>query len=146
MQSTPLPGAKECHLEFLDDSPLLQLDGHRTFQMLLGMLQWLVQIGRLELSAEVSSLNCFGACLCVTHLFAFLGSIMILSAVLISKSSPLIGVRCSSRSSTTLNFLNSSLIFFWTTTQPDADPKFPHLSVCSQDNDTRLSSFRTCTR
>jgi hypothetical protein len=65
-QSTPLP-VKECHPE-LDESPLLQLEDHRTFQMLLGMLQWLVQIGRPELSAVVSSLNRFGACPREAHL------------------------------------------------------------------------------
>ena len=37
-QSTPLP-VDDCHPE-LDDSALLDLDDHRRYQMLLGMLQW----------------------------------------------------------------------------------------------------------
>ena len=59
MESTPLP-KDDCHPE-MDDSPLLDLDGHRKFQMLLGMLQWLVTIGRPDLCNLVSSLNRFGA-------------------------------------------------------------------------------------
>ena len=43
-QGTPLPSA-ECHPE-MDDSPLLDLDGHHKYQMVLGMLQWLMNIGR----------------------------------------------------------------------------------------------------
>ena len=41
-ESTPLP-VTELHPE-LDTSPLLGLDEHRKYQMLLGMLQWLVTI------------------------------------------------------------------------------------------------------
>jgi hypothetical protein len=63
---TPLP-KEDCHPE-LDDSPLLDLDGHRKFQMLLGMLQWMVTIGRPDLCNLVSSLNRFGACSCEFHL------------------------------------------------------------------------------
>ena len=59
-ESTPLP-KEDCHPE-LDESPLLNLDGHRKFQMLLGMLQWMVTIGRPDLCNLVSSLNRFGAC------------------------------------------------------------------------------------
>ena len=59
-EGTPLP-VKECHPE-MDTSPLLGLDDHRKFQMLLGMLQWLVTIGRPDLCTVVSSLNRFGAC------------------------------------------------------------------------------------
>ena len=57
--STPLP-VEDCHPE-MDTSPLLALDDHRKFQMLLGMLQWMVTIGRPELCTLVSSLNRFGA-------------------------------------------------------------------------------------
>ena len=59
-ESTPLP-REDCHPE-LDNSPLLDLDGHRKFQMILGMLQWMVTIGRPDLCNLVSSLNRFGAC------------------------------------------------------------------------------------
>ena len=58
--STPLP-VTDCHPE-LDTSPLLGLDDHRKFQMLLGMLQWLVMICRPDLCHLVASLNRFGAC------------------------------------------------------------------------------------
>ena len=59
-ESTALP-VKDCHPE-LDTSPLLGLDDHRKFQMLLGMLQWLVTIARPDLYHIVSSLNWFGTC------------------------------------------------------------------------------------
>ena len=58
-ETTPLPSA-ECHPE-MDDTPLLDLDGHRKYQMVLGMLQWLMSIGRPDLSQVVASLNRFGA-------------------------------------------------------------------------------------
>ena len=59
-ETTPLP-VKDCHPE-MDTSPLLGLDDHRKFQMLLGMLQWLVTIGCPDLCTLVSSLNRFGTC------------------------------------------------------------------------------------
>ena len=59
-EKTPLP-REDCHPE-LDQSPLLDLDGHRKFQMILGMLQWMVTIGRPDLCNLVSCLNRFGAC------------------------------------------------------------------------------------
>ena len=65
-KSIALP-VEDCHPE-LDESPLLDLDGHRKFQMLIGMLQWLVTIGRPDLSHSLTSLNRFGACPCETHL------------------------------------------------------------------------------
>ena len=65
-ESTPLP-VTELHPE-LDTSPLLGLDEHRKFQMLLGMLQWLVTICRPDLCNVVASLNRFGACPRETHL------------------------------------------------------------------------------
>jgi hypothetical protein len=58
--STPLP-VTDCHPE-MDTTPLLGLDNHCKFQMLLGMLQWLVILGRPELCQLISSLNRFGAC------------------------------------------------------------------------------------
>ena len=65
-QSTPLPIA-DCHPE-VDTSPLLGLEDHRKYQMLLGMLQWLVTICRPDLCCLVSSLNRFGACPRENHL------------------------------------------------------------------------------
>ena len=56
----PLP-VTDCHSE-MDTSPLLDLKDHRTYQVLLGMLQWNYTIGRIELGPAVSSLNRFGAC------------------------------------------------------------------------------------
>ena len=58
-ESTPLP-VDNCHPE-TDTSPLLDLAGHRQFQMLLGMIQWLVTIGKPDLCAAVTSLNRFAA-------------------------------------------------------------------------------------
>ena len=65
-ESTPLP-IDDTHPE-LDESPLLGLNDHRKFQMLLGMLQWIVTVGKPELSATVASLNRFGVCPCERHL------------------------------------------------------------------------------
>ena len=65
-QSTPLP-VTDCHPE-VDTSPLLGLEDHRKFQMLLGMLQWLVTICCPDLCCLVSSLNRFGACPREKHL------------------------------------------------------------------------------
>ena len=52
----------------LDDSPLLGLNDYRKFQMLLGMLQWMVTVGKPGLSATVASLNCFVTCTREHHL------------------------------------------------------------------------------
>lgn len=59
MESTPLP-REDCH-PGLDESILLDLNGHTKFQMLMGMLQWLVTIGCPDQCNLVSSLNHFGA-------------------------------------------------------------------------------------
>ena len=59
-ERTPLPVKKDFHPE-LDKSPLLELQEHRQFQALLGMLQWLHTIGRPELGPLLATLNCFGA-------------------------------------------------------------------------------------
>ena len=58
-ESTILP-TDDCHAE-LDDYPLLNLDKHRTYQMLLGMLQWLVTIDKPELCPLVPVLNRFAS-------------------------------------------------------------------------------------
>ena len=65
-QSTPLP-VTDCHPE-VDTSPLLGLEDHRKYQMLLGMLQWLVTICRPDLCCLVSSLNRLGVCPREKHL------------------------------------------------------------------------------
>ena len=56
---TPLP-TTDCHPE-TDKPPILKLDDHRKHHMILGMLQWIVTISRLEISQLVASLNRFGA-------------------------------------------------------------------------------------
>ena len=68
---TPMP-TSDCHPE-LDNTPLLSLDDHRRFQMLLGMLQWMVTIGRPDLCHGVAMLNRFGACPREYHLELALG-------------------------------------------------------------------------
>ena len=45
-----------------DTSPLLGVEKHRHYQMLLGMIQWLVTIGRPDLTNAAASLSRFGAC------------------------------------------------------------------------------------
>ena len=56
---TPLP-VTDCHPE-LNESPLLGPDDYRKYQMLFGMLQWLVMICRPKLCHLVSSVNRFSA-------------------------------------------------------------------------------------
>ena len=65
-ESTPLL-AEDTHPQ-LDKSPLLGLNDNSKFQMLLGMLQWMVTVGQPDLSATVASLNRFGACPRERHL------------------------------------------------------------------------------
>ena len=55
---TPLP--EGCHPE-LDVSPLLADVGIRKYQMLIGMAQWAVTIGRLDIAFAVSSLSRFSS-------------------------------------------------------------------------------------
>ena len=64
--STSLP-TTDCHLE-TDKFPILKLDYHMQYQILVGMLQQIVFIGRPELIQLVTSLNRFGACLREAHL------------------------------------------------------------------------------
>ena len=65
-KSTPML-VTECYPE-LDVTPLLFIDDHCKFQMLLGILQSMVTIGKPELFQITSSLNYFGACPCEGHL------------------------------------------------------------------------------
>ena len=59
-ESTSLP-VTDCHPE-LEKSPLLGPDDHRKFQILLGMLQWMVTISLSDICQLITSLNRFGAC------------------------------------------------------------------------------------
>jgi hypothetical protein len=62
---SPLPAV--CHPE-LDESPLLDLDGTRNYQMLIGMAQWACTIGWLDIAFAVSSLSHFSANPQIGHL------------------------------------------------------------------------------
>ena len=64
-QSTPLPTGD--HPE-LDTSELLDDGGHQTYQMLIGMLNWIVGIGRFDIAHATSSLARFSSCPRKTHL------------------------------------------------------------------------------
>lgn len=55
---TPLPS--ECQPE-LDDTPLLDDAGVKTYQQLIGMAQWAASIGRLDIAFAISSLSRFSA-------------------------------------------------------------------------------------
>jgi hypothetical protein len=59
MYSVPLPTGD--HPE-LDTSELISNDGHRKYQMLLGMLHWIVTIGRFDVAHATSSLAPFSSC------------------------------------------------------------------------------------
>ena len=58
-QTTPLP--TNDHPE-LDNTFLLDDDRHRKYQMLLGMLNWLVGIGRFDIAHAVTSMSRFSSC------------------------------------------------------------------------------------
>lgn len=45
----------------LDSSPLLDAEGHRNYQQLIGIAQWLITCGRLDLNFATSSLSRFSA-------------------------------------------------------------------------------------
>lgn len=62
---TPLP--PECHPE-LDDSELLDDRGTKAYQMLIGMAQWAVTIGRLDIAFSTSSLSRFSTAPRLGHL------------------------------------------------------------------------------
>ena len=51
-----------------DTSTLLDVEKHRHYQMLLGMIQWLVTMGHPDLTNTAASLSRFGACSCEGHL------------------------------------------------------------------------------
>jgi hypothetical protein len=58
LEGTPM--SDTCKPE-LDDSPLLDPDGHRVYQQLIGMAQWLVTIGRFDLAFALNSLSRFSS-------------------------------------------------------------------------------------
>jgi hypothetical protein len=58
-KSVPLPGGD--HPE-MDTSAVLNDDEHRKFQMLIGMLNWIVSIGRFDVAHATSSLARFTSC------------------------------------------------------------------------------------
>jgi hypothetical protein len=45
-----------------DDSPVLDNDMHREYQSIMGMLQWVVSLCRIDICFAVSSLSRFCAC------------------------------------------------------------------------------------
>ena len=53
---------EEDTLELLDDK------GHQRYQMLIGMLNWIVCIGRMDVAFATSSLSRFTACPCKRHM------------------------------------------------------------------------------
>jgi Reverse transcriptase (RNA-dependent DNA polymerase) len=52
----------------LDESPLLDIKGHRKFQQLIGILQWLITCGRMDIIQAVNSLSPFAAAPRTQHL------------------------------------------------------------------------------
>ena len=56
-----IPMSANDHPE-LDDTTLLSDDKHRKFQMLIGMLNWVVTIGRFDVAHATMSLSRFSAC------------------------------------------------------------------------------------
>lgn len=66
--NTPLPERRYGQSQELDVSPLLGEYDHRLYQMLIGMAQWLVTIGRPDICFSVSSLSRFNACPREMHL------------------------------------------------------------------------------
>jgi hypothetical protein len=61
LKKDSIPMAAGDHPE-LDTSPLLNDDEHRKYQMLLGMLNWIVQIGRFDVAYATASLSRVTAC------------------------------------------------------------------------------------
>ena len=46
----------------LDDSELLDAEGTQQYQSLIGMLQWIISIGRFDVQTAVMTLSSFRAC------------------------------------------------------------------------------------
>eukprot|EP00957_Ditylum_brightwellii_P059456 4513924-Ditylum_brightwellii.AAC.1 len=49
------------HME-MDDSVVLGDEDHQNYEMLIGMLNWLVTLGQININYSVSSLTCCVAC------------------------------------------------------------------------------------
>jgi hypothetical protein len=67
MRKCSTPMAEGDHPE-LDNSPLLKDDKHRKYQMIIGMLNWVFAIGRLDVTFSTSYLSSFTACPRCGHL------------------------------------------------------------------------------
>ncbi len=67
-QKSPLPTKAEYAHPELDDSPLLGKEEHRLYQSLIGRLQWMNVIGRIDITQAVSCLNRFNSCPRKRHL------------------------------------------------------------------------------
>jgi hypothetical protein len=65
MSKTPVDPAVKPEL---DESPLLDIKGHRKFQQLIGILQWLITCGRMDIMQAVNSLSQFAAAPRTQHL------------------------------------------------------------------------------
>jgi hypothetical protein len=65
----PTPMADKYKPE-LDTSPMLDDEGHRKYQQLIGILQWMITCGRMDLQISVSSLSRFSAAPREEHLKA----------------------------------------------------------------------------
>ena len=123
---TPLPTSdgEGGHPE-TDSSPLLDTAGHRQYQHLLGMLQWLVTIGRPDLCNAVASLNRFCACPREHHLqlalrcFGYLK--MFPNRKIAIDSRPLVFDRCTSH----FEALRPDFLKDYPDAVEEMDPHFP---------------------
>ena len=57
--NTPMPPQAQPEL---DASPILDVEGHRVYQQLVGIAHWLITCGRFDLCYAISSLSRFSAC------------------------------------------------------------------------------------
>jgi hypothetical protein len=67
MKKCSVPMTAGDHPE-LNESPLLNNNKHRKYQMIIGMLNWVITIGRLDVAFSTSSLSHFTACPRCGHL------------------------------------------------------------------------------
>ena len=67
LTKSSMPMAAGDHPE-IDDSEVLSDDDHRKFQMLIGIMNWVVTIGRLDIAFATMSLSRFSACPRCGHL------------------------------------------------------------------------------
>jgi hypothetical protein len=67
MKKCSVPMTAGDHPE-LNDSPLLNNDKHQNYQMIIGILNWVVTFGRLEVAFSTSSLSRFTVCPRCEHL------------------------------------------------------------------------------